>query len=112
MKGGRMAWFGLALCGLLLAAAGSFGASAGPERGDAGAFLPKAPRGEDGTFHNLDPGFHRASNWTRVRFYLLSLATITSSATASMRGRLMTNITMAAASISRTRTRSRFIKFL
>ena len=37
------------------------------------------------------------------------IATITSSATASMRGRLTTNIPMAAASMSRTRARSRFI---
>ena len=40
------------------------------------------------------------------------IATITSSATASMRGRLMTNITIAAASMSRTRARSRFIWLL
>ena len=50
-----------------------------PERGHLGEGLPHAPR-KDGTFRNLDPEFRRASNWTRVRFYLLSLASITSRA--------------------------------
>jgi len=49
------------------------------ERGHLGEGLPHAPR-KDGTFRNLDPEFRRASNWTRARFYFLSLASITSSA--------------------------------
>src|SRR5436190_16077806 len=36
--------------------------------------LPRAPR-LHGTFRNLDPDFWSASNWTRVRFYLLGLST-------------------------------------
>ncbi len=35
--------------------------------------FPRASR-HAGTFRNLDPEFHRASNWTRLRVYLLSLA--------------------------------------
>lgn len=35
--------------------------------------FPRAPR-DDGTYRNLDPKFRRASNWTRLRVYLLSLA--------------------------------------
>ena len=35
--------------------------------------FPRAPR-HDGTYRNLDPEFHRASHWTRLRFYLLSVA--------------------------------------
>ena len=69
----------LMLSGMLLAPAALWGAIPEPERGHAGAELPRAPQ-HDGTFHNLDPEFHRASNWTRVRFYLLSLAGIASSA--------------------------------
>jgi N-acyl-phosphatidylethanolamine-hydrolysing phospholipase D len=40
-----------------------------------GGEIPPAPR-LHGTFRNLDPGFWRASNWTRVRFYLMSLSTM------------------------------------
>jgi N-acyl-phosphatidylethanolamine-hydrolysing phospholipase D len=43
----------------------------GLEDGD----LPRAPR-LHGTFRNLDPGFWSASNWTRVRFYLLGASTM------------------------------------
>jgi len=67
------------LCGLLLAPPAPGGPVPDLERGHAGAELPRAPQ-HDGTFHNLDPEFHRASNWTRVRFYLLSLVGIASSA--------------------------------
>src|SRR5262245_60064513 len=71
-------------CALLLAAyllvlAAPLSAGLEPERGQLGAGLPRAPQ-HDGTFRNLDPDFHRASNWTLVRFYLLSLAGIASSA--------------------------------
>lgn len=38
-----------------------------------GGELPRAPR-LHGTFRNLDPDFWSASNWTRVRFYLLGLS--------------------------------------
>jgi N-acyl-phosphatidylethanolamine-hydrolysing phospholipase D len=54
---------------LLLVAAG------GPTWGREGGELPRAPR-LDGTFRNLDPDFWSASNWTRVRFYLLGLSTL------------------------------------
>ena len=40
-----------------------------------GGEIPPAPR-LHGTFRNLDPGFWSASNWTRVRFYLMSLSTM------------------------------------
>jgi L-ascorbate metabolism protein UlaG (beta-lactamase superfamily) len=40
-----------------------------------GGELPRAPR-LHGTFRNLDPDFWSASNWTRVRFYLLGLSAI------------------------------------
>ncbi len=69
---------GYILSGLLLASAASVGVVPGLDRGQAGAELPRAPR-RDGTFHNLDPEFHRASNWTRVRLYLLGLTGIVSS---------------------------------
>jgi N-acyl-phosphatidylethanolamine-hydrolysing phospholipase D len=69
---------GYILSGFLLASAASVGVVPDLERGQAGAELPRAPR-RDGTFHNLDPGFHRASNWTRVRLYLLGLTGIVSS---------------------------------
>jgi len=39
-----------------------------------GGEIPPAPR-LHGTFRNLDPDFWSASNWTRVRFYLLALST-------------------------------------
>jgi L-ascorbate metabolism protein UlaG (beta-lactamase superfamily) len=38
-----------------------------------GGELPRAPR-LHGTFRNLDPDFWSASNWTRVRFYLLGVS--------------------------------------
>ena len=79
MKGGRRFWLAVMLWGLVLATGGPLAALGGLDHGEAGAELPRAPR-RDGTFYNLDPDFHRASNWTRIRFYLLSLATITSSA--------------------------------
>ena len=59
---------GLALL-LLLAAAG------GPTWGLEGSELPRAPHVR-GTFRNLEPGFWSASNWTRVRFYLLGASTL------------------------------------
>jgi N-acyl-phosphatidylethanolamine-hydrolysing phospholipase D len=68
---------GLILSGSLLASAAPVGVVPGLERGQTGAELPRAPR-RDGTFHNLDPDFHRASNWTRVRFYFLGLTSIVS----------------------------------
>src|ERR1700730_15016574 len=40
---------------------------------EGGEKIPPAPR-LPGTFRNLDPGFWSASNWTRVRFYLLGLS--------------------------------------
>jgi L-ascorbate metabolism protein UlaG (beta-lactamase superfamily) len=64
---------------LLLALAPPLGAVPDIEAGRLGAELPHAPQ-HDGTFHNLDPQFHRAPNWTRVRFYLLGLTTIASTA--------------------------------
>jgi len=42
-----------------------------------GGELPRAPR-LHGTFRNLDPDFWSASNWTRVRFYLLGVSTLLS----------------------------------
>ena len=54
---------------LLLAAAG------GPTWGLEGSELPRAPHVR-GTFRNLEPGFWSASNWTRVRFYLLGASTL------------------------------------
>jgi N-acyl-phosphatidylethanolamine-hydrolysing phospholipase D len=50
-------------------------ATAGPTWGLEGGELPRAPR-LHGTFRNLDPDFWSASNWTRVRFYLLGLSTM------------------------------------
>jgi N-acyl-phosphatidylethanolamine-hydrolysing phospholipase D len=50
-------------------------ATAGPTWGLEGGELPRAPR-LHGTFRNLDPDFWSASNWTRVRFYLLGFSTI------------------------------------
>lgn len=37
--------------------------------------IPPAPH-LHGTFRNLDPDFWKASNWTRVRFYLMGLSTM------------------------------------
>jgi N-acyl-phosphatidylethanolamine-hydrolysing phospholipase D len=48
--------------------------TAGLTWGREGGEIPRAPR-LHGTFRNLDPDFWSASNWTRVRFYLLSLST-------------------------------------
>ena len=67
----------VAACCLTLAA--PLWAGFEPERGTLGVELPHAPR-RDGTFRNLDPDFHRASTWTRARFYFLSLVSIASSA--------------------------------
>jgi N-acyl-phosphatidylethanolamine-hydrolysing phospholipase D len=39
---------------------------------ESGEKIPSAPR-LHGTFRNLDPNFWSASNWTRARFYLLTL---------------------------------------
>jgi N-acyl-phosphatidylethanolamine-hydrolysing phospholipase D len=47
--------------------------TAGPTWGLEGGELPRAPR-VHGTFRNLDPDFWSASNWTRVRFYLLGFS--------------------------------------
>src|ERR1700682_1841498 len=49
--------------------------TAGLTWGLEGDETPAAPR-LHGTFRNLDPGFWRASNWTRVRFYLLGVSTM------------------------------------
>jgi N-acyl-phosphatidylethanolamine-hydrolysing phospholipase D len=49
--------------------------TAGLTSGLEGGALPRAPR-QHGTFRNLAPDFWRASNWTRVRFYLLGLSTL------------------------------------
>jgi N-acyl-phosphatidylethanolamine-hydrolysing phospholipase D len=73
---------GILLLTLALVIAGPFQTvlASTPARGQLGSGLPRAPRHEDGAFRNLDPDFHRASNWTRARFYLLGLASIASSA--------------------------------
>jgi N-acyl-phosphatidylethanolamine-hydrolysing phospholipase D len=52
-----------------------FVAVGGPTWGLEDGDLPRAPR-LHGTFRNLDPGFWSASNWTRVRFYLLGASTM------------------------------------
>ena len=79
MKGSRLVRLGLTLSVLFLAAASPLVALPEIEEGRMGAELPHAPRHE-GRFGNLDPEFHRASGWTRVRFYLLGFATVASSA--------------------------------
>jgi N-acyl-phosphatidylethanolamine-hydrolysing phospholipase D len=56
---------------LLLLAVATAGPTWSLQRGE----LPRAPR-LHGTFRNLDPDFWSASNWTRVRFYLLGLSTM------------------------------------
>src|SRR5512132_4151073 len=64
---------GLALALLALAVATPTGDA---ETGDDSRLrleFPRAPQ-HDGTYRNLDPEFRRASNWTRLRVYLLSLA--------------------------------------
>jgi N-acyl-phosphatidylethanolamine-hydrolysing phospholipase D len=71
-----------ALCALGLALA-LLALAPAPLMGDAGTGddsrlrleFPRAPR-RDGTYRNLDPEFRRASHWTRVRVYLLSLAAL------------------------------------
>jgi len=65
---GRRFRCGLALLLLLVAVGGPTWALEGRE-------LPHAPR-LHGTFRNLDPDFWSASNWTRIRFYLLGAATM------------------------------------
>jgi N-acyl-phosphatidylethanolamine-hydrolysing phospholipase D len=77
MKGRLLVGLGFTLSLLFLAAATPLAALPDIEAGRLGAGLPRAPH-RDGTFHNLDPDFHRASNLTRLRFYLLSLTTIAS----------------------------------
>lgn len=79
MKGSRLTRLGFTLSVLFLAVASPLAAVPDIEAGRLGADLPRAFR-HDGTFHNLDPEFHRPSNWTRLRFYLLGLTTIASSA--------------------------------
>ena len=49
--------------------------TAGLTWGLEGDGLPRAPH-LHGTFRNLDPDFWSASNWTRVRFYLLGASTM------------------------------------
>src|SRR6266849_5154477 len=65
----RLLHFGFALLLLSVLTAGLTWGLEGGEK------IPPAPR-LNGTFRNLDPGFWKASNWTRVRFYLLSLSTM------------------------------------
>jgi N-acyl-phosphatidylethanolamine-hydrolysing phospholipase D len=79
VRGRRLGRFAALVFGCALLVATPLGAASDPERGELGAGLPRAPQ-RDGTFRNLDPEFHRASNWTRARFYFLSLASIASSA--------------------------------
>ena len=79
MKGSRLVRLGLlTLPMLLLAVASPLAGRPDIEARRLGAKLPRAPW-RDGAFHNLDPAFHRASNWTRLRFYLLGPTTIASS---------------------------------
>jgi len=52
--------------------------TAGLTWGLEGGAIPPAPR-LHGTFRNLSPDFWSASNWTRVRFYLLGLSTMLNS---------------------------------
>jgi N-acyl-phosphatidylethanolamine-hydrolysing phospholipase D len=53
----------------------------GPTWGLEGREFPRAPH-VHGTFRNLDPAFWSASNWTRVRFYLLGASTLLNGQTA------------------------------
>jgi N-acyl-phosphatidylethanolamine-hydrolysing phospholipase D len=78
VKGSRLIRLGLTVSVLFLAATWPLVALPGTEAGRLGAELPRAPR-HNGTFQNLDPKFTRGSNWTRVRFYILSLTTMASS---------------------------------
>ena len=65
---GRRFHSGLALLLLLVTAGGRTWALEGGE-------IPHAPRAH-GTFRNLAADFWSASNWTRVRFYLLGASTL------------------------------------
>ena len=65
----RLLRLGLALLLLSVLTAGLTWGLEGGEK------IPPAPR-LHGTIRNLDPGFWKASNWTRVRFYLQHLFTV------------------------------------
>ena len=71
-----------------------------------------SPMTKSAAIRMIDESANPASASFMVMTPVKGIATITSSATASMRGRLTTNIAIAAASISRMRTRSRLIIFL
>ena len=62
----------LALCALIPA---SFSGDSGTGDSHLRLEFPRAPR-QDGTYRNLDPEFRRASNWARLRLYMLSFMAI------------------------------------
>ena len=65
----------LLLLGALVAASVSGSAASTVRSSSAVADLGPAPRTETG-FKNLDPKFHRASNWVRVRLFLLGMFSV------------------------------------
>ena len=65
----------LVLSGVLVATATLAGNVDSGDSSTGRVDLPRAPR-RHGTYRNLDPEFRAASNWTRLRVYLLGLASL------------------------------------
>ena len=87
----------------------AFASSQSPSRRATPVITRPSPITNSAAIRMIDGSENPASASFMVMMPVKGIATITRSATASMRGRLMTNITIAAASMSRTRARSRFI---
>ena len=83
--------------------------SQSPSRRATPVMTRPSPITNSAAISTIDGSENPANASFAVMMPVKGIITITSSATASMRGRLTTNIAMAAASINRTRARSRFI---
>ena len=88
----------------------AFASSQSPSRRATPVLTRPSPITNSAAINTIEGSENPASASFMVMTPVKGSATITRSATASMRGRLMTNIKIAAASMSRTRARSRFIK--
>ena len=90
----------------------AFASSQSPSRRATPVLTRPSPMTNSAAISMIDGSANPASASFMVMMPVKGIETITRSATASMRGRLMTNITIAAASMSRMRARSRFISYL
>ena len=90
----------------------AFASSQSPSRRATPVLTRPSPMTNSAAISMIDGSENPANASFTVMMPVKGIETITRSATASMRGRLMTNITIAAASMSRMRARSRFISYL